>query len=101
MNRTKTHATTGAVRRLLFLGILLWPALAGVVWADDCVTPPNLEKATVRYAIDGDTVVLTDGRHVRLIGINAMELGHAGAADQPYATAARGALAKLLRPSAG
>ena len=101
MNRTKTHATTGAARRLSFLGVLLFPALAGVVRADDCGTPPTLETATVRHVIDGDTVVFTDGRHVRLIGINAMELGHAGAADQPYAAAAREALTKLLRPSAG
>lgn len=30
----------------------------------------------VEYVIDGDTVVLTDQRHVRLIGINAPELAH-------------------------
>ncbi len=35
-------------------------------------TPP----AQVEAVIDGDTLVLTDGRHVRLIGINAPELAH-------------------------
>jgi endonuclease YncB( thermonuclease family) len=55
----------------------------------------------VRYVIDGDTVVLADGRHLRLIGINAMELGHAGAPDQPYSQEARRRLRELLAQSDG
>jgi len=51
--------------------------------------------------IDGDTLVLADGRHVRFIGINAMELGHDGAADQPYAAAARDALKDLIKRHGG
>lgn len=43
----------------------------------------------MRYVIDGDTVVLNDGRHLRIVGLNAPEIGHDGAADQPYSEAAR------------
>jgi endonuclease YncB( thermonuclease family) len=41
------------------------------------------------------------GRHLRLIGINAMELGHEGAPDQPYSEEARHRLSELLTKSAG
>ena len=46
--------------------------------------------------IDGDTVVLADGQHVRLLGINAPELGKDGAPDQPLAAQARVGLAVLV-----
>ena len=34
------------------------------------------EWNTVKWINDGDTVVLSDGRHVRYIGINAPEIAH-------------------------
>ena len=52
--------------------------------------------AEVRYVIDGDTVVLANGQHLRLIGINAPELGQDGAPDQPLAAPARARLAALV-----
>lgn len=54
------------------------------------------ETAVVRYVIDGDTCILTDERTVRLIGINAPELGRDGAPDQPLAAAARDRLRALV-----
>ncbi len=41
--------------------------------------PAQLDARTVQvdFALDGDTVVLVDRRHVRLVGINAPERGHA------------------------
>ena len=50
----------------------------------------------IRHVIDGDTVVRADGRHVRLIGINAPELGKDGAPDQPLAKTARARLVDLV-----
>lgn len=50
----------------------------------------------IRHVIDGDTVVLASGRHVRLIGINAPEPGKDGAPDQPLAAEARLRLAALV-----
>ncbi len=52
------------------------PLLPAAVFAADIV-------GTVREVIDGDTIVLSDGRKVRYLGINAPEHG------QPYAREAR------------
>jgi micrococcal nuclease len=51
----------------------------------------------VRHVLDGDTVILQNNQHVRLIGINAPELGKDGAPDQPLATRTRDRLAQLMR----
>ena len=51
---------------------------------------------TVRHVVDGDTVILADGRHVRLIGINAPELGRDGTPDQPLARDAHLTLQRLI-----
>lgn len=41
------------------------------------------------YAIDGDTIALADGRHLRLIGVNTPEIGRQGKVNQPLAAEAR------------
>jgi len=65
--------------------------------------PPTVqahsEIATVRHVLDGDTVILSDERSVRLIGINAPELHHDGTPDEPYAIAARDRLRTLVQGS--
>lgn len=43
----------------------------------------------VKWVVDGDTVVLNDGRKVRYIGINAPELAHDGPPAEPFAEEAR------------
>lgn len=43
----------------------------GLVYAP---TPSLAERVKINYVIDGDTVILADGRHVRYIGIDAPEL---------------------------
>lgn len=53
-------------------------------------------RARVVHVIDGDTVVLAEGHHVRLIGLDAPELGHDGRPSQPFA---RRALVGLLAGS--
>jgi micrococcal nuclease len=55
--------------------LFLWAALALAAH----------ERAAVRWVIDGDTVVLADGRHVRLIGINAPERAHDQRPAEPLA----------------
>jgi endonuclease YncB( thermonuclease family) len=70
------------------------PALA----ADACRLQGEAQSVTVRKVIDGDTVALADGRHVRLIGINTPEVSHKGGKDrrgnlaQPLAVQAQQAL---------
>lgn len=58
-------------------------------------TPSVAETVQVRRALDGDSLLLTDGRQVRLIGINAPELGRDDRPEQPLARAARTLLANL------
>lgn len=55
------------------------------------------EGATVRHVLDGDSVILTDQRQVRLIGINAPEFGKDGKPDEPLAVAARDRLRELVQ----
>lgn len=71
---------------LLALALLLPPLTAAAY----------TEGGSVRHVVDGDSVILTDQRQVRLIGINAPELGKEGKSDEPLAVAARDRLRKLV-----
>lgn len=51
--------------------------------------PKPSEVAVVARAVDGDTLELTDGRKVRLLGVDTPELHHARKPVQAFATAAR------------
>lgn len=52
---------------------------------------------TARFVPDGDTLMLTDGRSVRLMGIDSPEKGRDGAPDQYCADMARARLDALTR----
>ncbi len=74
-----------------------WLFVSCVVQADELCLPLRVdESAVVERVIDGDTVRLQDGRHVRLIGINAPELARDAEPAQPLAEEARQWLAELL-----
>ncbi|HGM5579147.1 TPA: thermonuclease family protein [Pseudomonas putida] len=66
-----------------------------------CPVPEAVQSVTVRQVVDGDTVRLGDGRSVRLIGINAPEIGRKGRSSEPYAEAARRRLEALVQASDG
>ena len=66
-----------------------------------CPQPANLAQVAVRQVVDGDTVRLADGRSIRLIGINAPELGRKGRSDEPYALQAKRRLQALIDASDG
>lgn len=51
--------------------------------------------------VDGDTVRLSDGRSVRMIGLNAPETGKKGQSAQPFAEAAKRRLQVLVDQSDG
>jgi micrococcal nuclease len=57
------------------------------------------ETVTVTWVYDGDTLRLEDGRKLRLIGINAPEVGHHQKQDEPFAQAATQALIQLIDAS--
>lgn len=66
-----------------------------------CPAPIDPQRVTVRQVVDGDTLRLNDGRSVRLIGINAPEIGRKGRASEPFAEAARQRLQALVKASGG
>jgi endonuclease YncB( thermonuclease family) len=72
---------------LLFQGLVL-ALLAFGAGAD--------EQARVRAVTDGDSLILEDGRDVRMLGINAPELGHHERPVEPLGAAAQQRLAQLL-----
>ncbi|RON17647.1 nuclease [Pseudomonas brassicacearum] len=65
-----------------------------------CPTPSELESVTVQRVVDGDTLRLSDGRSVRMIGLNTPELGKQGRSDEPFAVVARKRLEALVADSA-
>ncbi|PWB31130.1 nuclease [Pseudomonas sp. SDI] len=69
--------------------------------ASFCPQPVNPQPVQVRQVVDGDTVRLTDGRSVRLIGINAPEIGRKGRTSEAFAEAARQRLQALVKASDG
>lgn len=66
-----------------------------------CPSGPYDEKLKIRYVIDGDTVVLDDGKKLRLIGIDSPELGRDGRQDEPWALEARDYLTGLVLKNQG
>jgi len=81
-----------------FATVVLTLAVGAVVVARSC--RPSA-PGTVERVLDGDTVVLAGGEHVRLLGIDAPELhpgrpGHNGPFPEPGAEAAAAALRGLV-----
>jgi micrococcal nuclease len=92
------HIKKGAFQRLfLFLGLLASLASAGANASSSCTAPAFTETIGVRYVHDGDTLRLTDGRRVRLIGIDAPELARDGHPAQPFGVAAGDYLRALVQ----
>ncbi len=58
--------------------------------------PAAATTVVVERALDGDSVRLTDGRQLRLIGVNTPEFGKDGAPPEPLAREARAALAEMV-----
>ncbi|RLC01137.1 MAG: hypothetical protein DRH90_16860 [Deltaproteobacteria bacterium] len=67
------------------LNVLFFPAF---LIAQDAVS--------VKYIIDGDTVILKNGEKVRYIGIDAPEIDHENNRAEPYGYAARSFNKKLI-----
>ena len=84
--------------RTLFLALLIlaWPGPAHSTGAAQS-TLDLAERAQVVDVIDGDTLVLDDGRSVRLVGIQSpkLPLGRTGFEAWPLAEEAKAALAEL------
>lgn len=66
-----------------------------------CPASGPLSRVAVDTVIDGDTLRLVDGRNVRLLGLNAPEMGRKGRTAEPFADAARRRLRALVNTSGG
>ncbi len=66
---------------------------------ENCPSPKNnpLENAKVKWVYDGDTVLLTDKRKIRIIGIDTPETLHHKQKGQAYGAKAREALREKLK----
>ncbi|MCL6414959.1 thermonuclease family protein [Aestuariirhabdus sp. Z084] len=61
-----------------------------------CEPRGELESVKWRTVFDGDTLLLADGRRLRLLGVNTPELGRDGLADEHEAVAAKQFVARQL-----
>lgn len=94
--------TTGAGRQrpapVRFGGLVA--ALLALAWsaatAQPCPADRIDETVRISFVQDGDTVMLQDGRRLRLIGINTPEIGKRDSGPQPGAIAARDRLRQLV-----
>jgi endonuclease YncB( thermonuclease family) len=78
-----------------FLVLAACLAACAPVWAR-CSADRIDEWVRVRKVSDGDTLRLVDGRRIRLVGLDAPELGRDGRPDEPYAETARAALQAMI-----
>lgn len=76
--------------RLFLLCVLLWP-LSGLA-----LELHDGEKYRVRYVIDGDTMILDNDAHIRLVSINAPEIAHENSPAQPFGDEAKDFLTNWL-----
>ena len=77
-----------------FFLLLSCPTYAATSFCSIDTIPP---AHTVKYVVDGDTVRLQDDRRVRLIGIDAPEMGGRGRTTEPYAVQAKRRLEALVK----
>lgn len=80
--KVKIDARQVFYRCLVPLLLLFWLL---PVQAQTCVPTGSVTEARVERVIDADTLVLQGGERVRLLGIDAPELGYRGQADEPFA----------------
>ena len=82
----------GAIWRLFLCSLYF---LAGFIYSSAALADSNCssdyydETTNIRYIHDGDTLHLSDGRKVRLIGINTPELARDNRAAEAFAQQAK------------
>lgn len=93
------NALQALVRSAFFIAASLLLSVSSALASEHCSSSGKLEKVAVSRVYDGDTLKLVDGRKLRLIGVNASEMGHQGKPDQPMAMAATQAVKAFVQDS--
>lgn len=86
------------MNRLTYAALCLL-CLVNPILAADCPTDRIDETVSVKYVYDGDTLKLSEGRKIRILGIDAPELEHDRQAGEPLAEQSRDYLRQLIAPS--
>ena len=81
------------ISALLFYFPVFFPGYSS---AASCLPENYHDSRKVIHVIDGDTVILEDNRHIRLIGINTPEIDHENNRAEAGALEARDYLARIL-----
>lgn len=87
MTRKRLRLPSPAIFALMVLAILLLLKLPDAVNDTPPVTPTTSVRVT--RVIDGDTVEVEDGRRIRLLGIDAPEIGYDGVPSDAGAESSR------------
>lgn len=98
MQAKLTSSASATVKRsknhLFFVFFLLGSSLYA---QEDCAPQANIHPVKVAHVYDGDTVKLSTGKKVRLIGINTPEVAGRNRAGEPFGQKARRALYTRLK----
>ena len=81
---------------LFFPLFILSFSVASSADEDSCALQAPHHQVSVRFVNDGDTLTLSNDKRVRIIGINAPEIGYKDRPDQPLAVRARERLRAYL-----
>lgn len=87
--------TKALYTRAFFLCLII--VLASAADASLCRNNTNIEVVRVERVTDGDSLRLTNDTSVRLIGINAPELGKDGGPNEPKAATAKQRLSEKIK----
>lgn len=82
------------LKKALLSAFFIVCQVAQPVWAT-CLPSGSFESVSISKVVDGDTVRLSSGRSVRLLGINTPELNIRSGQPEPYAQEAHQALKDL------
>ncbi|MFK3797988.1 thermonuclease family protein [Pseudomonas sp. NPDC088444] len=100
-NLDRSSSYSRLFKKASLVGAFFMPAIWLSTAQALCPAPASLPTAQVQRVVDGDTLRLSDGRSVRMIGLNAPETGKKGQSAQPFAEAAKRRLQALVDESDG
>ena len=88
----KINALWASVRKTVFLVLIVFACTSSATAVNGAE-----RRGRVRWVVDGDTIVLTDGERVRYADINTPEVAHDGESGEPYGDEARAFNQKLVQ----